>query len=101
MAEVTVSPNNVRIRFRGQAAKEPAMPSVSASQSRLMAAAAHTPGGFGGVPQSVGKDFNKADTGSKRTSLPEHVVQAKKLHRRGVISKKQFDKIASSTGEKP
>ncbi len=27
-----------------------------------MAAAAHTPGGYGGVPQSVGKDFNKADT---------------------------------------
>lgn len=39
------------------------MPSVSKSQRRLMAAAAHTPGGYGGVPQSVGKEFNKADTG--------------------------------------
>lgn len=29
-----------------------------------MAAAAHTPGGYGGVPESVGKDFNKADTGT-------------------------------------
>jgi len=28
-----------------------------------MAAAAHTKGGYGGVPQSVGKEFNKADTG--------------------------------------
>lgn len=39
------------------------MPSVSKSQRRLMAAAAHTKGGYGGVPQSVGKEFNKADTG--------------------------------------
>ena len=30
-----------------------------------MAAAAHTKGGFGGVPQSVGKDFNTADKGKK------------------------------------
>ncbi len=28
-----------------------------------MAAAAHTPGGYGGVPQSVGKEFNDADAG--------------------------------------
>lgn len=26
-----------------------------------MAAAAHTPGGYGGVPQKVGKEFNAAD----------------------------------------
>lgn len=30
-----------------------------------MAAAAHTKGGFGGVPQSVGKEFNMADKGKK------------------------------------
>ena len=29
-----------------------------------MAAAAHTPGGFGGVPQSVGREFNQADKGT-------------------------------------
>ncbi len=40
------------------------MPSKSAPQARLMAAAAHTPGGFGGVPQSVGKEFNQADKGT-------------------------------------
>jgi hypothetical protein len=28
-----------------------------------MEAAAHTKGGYGGVPQSVGKDFNEADKG--------------------------------------
>lgn len=39
------------------------MPSKSSAQARLMAAAAHTPGGFGGVPQSVGKEFNQADKG--------------------------------------
>jgi DNA invertase Pin-like site-specific DNA recombinase len=37
------------------------MPSVSKSQHRLMEAAAHTPGGYGGVPQKVGKDFAAAD----------------------------------------
>jgi hypothetical protein len=41
------------------------MPSKSAKQARLMAAAAHTKGGFGGVPQSVGKEFNEADKGGK------------------------------------
>jgi hypothetical protein len=41
------------------------MPSKTPKQARLMAAAAHTPGGFGGVPQSVGKEFNQADKGKK------------------------------------
>ena len=40
------------------------MPSVSRKQARLMAAAAHTKGGFGGVPQSVGREFNRADKGT-------------------------------------
>lgn len=39
------------------------MPSVSKSQRRLMAAAAHTRGGYGGVSQKVGKEFNDADKG--------------------------------------
>lgn len=39
------------------------MPSKSPAQHRLMEAAAHTKGGFGGVPQSVGKDFVAADRG--------------------------------------
>jgi hypothetical protein len=29
-----------------------------------MAAAAHTKGGYGGVPQSVGREFNSADRGT-------------------------------------
>ena len=37
------------------------MPSKSSAQKRLMAAAAHTPGGYGGVPHSVGVEFNQAD----------------------------------------
>jgi len=40
------------------------MPSKSPAQARLMAAAAHTKGGYGGVPQSVGKEFNQADKGT-------------------------------------
>jgi len=41
------------------------MPSKSAAQHRLMMAAAHTKGGFGGVPQKVGKEFANADKGKK------------------------------------
>ena len=43
------------------------MPSVSKPQARLMAAVAHNPA-FAkkvGIPQSVGKEFNKADKGKK------------------------------------
>ena len=42
------------------------MPSTSEKQARMMAAAAHDPA-FArrvGIPQSVAKDFNKADTGT-------------------------------------
>ena len=48
------------------------MPSKSASQARLMRAAAHTPGGYGGVPQSVGKEFTAADKGRKIGKLAKH-----------------------------
>ena len=43
------------------------MPSSSAKQAKFMAAVAHSPS-FAkkvGVPQSVGKEFNKADKGRK------------------------------------
>lgn len=43
------------------------MPSTSKKQAHLMAAVAHNPA-FAkkvGIPQSVGKDFNKADKGRK------------------------------------
>lgn len=57
------------------------MPSVSKSQRRLMAAAAHTRGGYGGVPQSVGKEFNNADKGHpapKRERVGSGARKAKK-----------------------
>ena len=41
------------------------MPSKSPAQHRLMQASAHTKGGFGGVPQAVGKEFSAADKGKK------------------------------------
>ena len=56
-----------------------------------MAAAAHTPGGYGGVPQSVGQEFNEADTGKKRSKLPQRVKQMRK---RGAIS----DNVAKKHG---
>ena len=45
------------------------MPSKSPAQHRLMQAAAHTKGGFGGVPQKVGKEFVKADKKLKEGGL--------------------------------
>lgn len=42
------------------------MPSKTAKQAKLMRIAAHTPGGFGGVPQSVGQDFMHADMHTRR-----------------------------------
>jgi hypothetical protein len=73
------------------------MPSKSASQARLMAAAAHTPGGYGGVPQSVGKEFNQADTGKKRSALPNRVHR---LRKRGLISDRQHEKGESAAKER-
>jgi len=42
------------------------MPSKSKKQARLMAAAAHDPkfAKRAGIPQSVARDFNKADKGT-------------------------------------
>ena len=37
------------------------MPPKSPAQRRLMQAASHTPGGYDGVPQSIGKEFVAAD----------------------------------------
>lgn len=46
------------------------MPSTSDRQARFMAAAAHDPkfAKRAGIPQSVAKEFNAADTGTKRLS---------------------------------
>lgn len=53
------------------------MPSKSQAQARLMAAAAHTPGGYGGVPQSVGQEFNQADKGRNLKQLPPKAEAAR------------------------
>lgn len=57
------------------------MPSTSPKQHRLMEAAAHTPGGYGGVPQSVGKEFAAADSGKpvgSPKSRDEHMARRTK-----------------------
>lgn len=41
------------------------MPSKTPAQAKLMTIAAYTPGGYGGVPQAVGKDFASADKAKK------------------------------------
>lgn len=37
------------------------MPSKTPKQAKLMTISAHTKGGYGGVPQKVGKEFHAAD----------------------------------------
>ena len=54
------------------------MPVKSKAQNRLMQAAAHSKGGYDGVPQSVGKDFVMASIGRKLGGLPERVKKPKK-----------------------
>lgn len=54
------------------------MPVKSKSQNRLMQAAAHTSGGYGGVPQKIGKEFVLADVGRKIAGLPDRVKNPKK-----------------------
>jgi hypothetical protein len=61
------------------------MPSKSKAQANMMAAAAHDKK-FAkkvGVPQSVAKEFNQADKGRSRDSLPGHMSHLKKhgLHK--------------------
>ncbi len=43
------------------------MPSKTPAQRKLMNIAAHTPGGYGGVPQKVGKEFHAADKAKEST----------------------------------
>ena len=54
------------------------MPSHTAKQARFMAAAAHDPkfAKEAGVPQSVAREFNQADKGTK---LLKQAMQAKAL----------------------
>ena len=63
------------------------MPSKSPAQHRLMEAAAHTKGGFGGVPQKVGKEFIAADKKMKSGGLYAN-IHAKQ------------ERIAHGSGEK-
>jgi hypothetical protein len=63
------------------------MPSKSPAQHRLMQAAAHTKGGFGGVPQKVGKEFVKAEKKLKEGGLYAN-IHAKR------------ERIAEGSGEK-
>ena len=57
------------------------MPSTSEAQHRLMEAAAHTKGGYGGVPQSVGKEFADADKTTRKFKAkkkkPHHILYDK------------------------
>jgi hypothetical protein len=69
------------------------MPSKSAAQHRLMEAAAHTKGGFGGVPQKVGKEFVKADEGKKFKEGGSSKVNQAGNYTKPEMRKRLFDHI--------
>lgn len=49
------------------------MPSKTPDQHRLMEAAAHTEGGYGGVPQAVGKEFVAKDAAAKGCAITDYM----------------------------
>ena len=53
------------------------MPSKSPAQEKLMRIAAHTKGGYGGVPQSVGEEFEKADEAVAKGRSKEETTKSK------------------------
>lgn len=63
------------------------MPSKSRAQAKLMRAAAHTPGGYGGVPQSVGAEFEAADEARPR-KLPARKAPLSQNQAAAAIRKK-------------
>jgi len=75
------------------------MPSKSPAQHRLMQAAAHTKGGFGGVPQKVGKEFVKADKKMKDGGAAQSLKKAG-FYEEGK-SKPERLKIVSQATTKP
>lgn len=72
------------------------MPSKSPAQKRLMQAAAHTKGGFGGVPQKVGKEFVAADKDAKSPNPATKRKDASAM--RGRQSKWKADLTAARRG---
>ncbi len=54
------------------------MPSKTPAQHKLMEIAAHTKGGYGGVPESVGKDFVAADMAKGKDSKVAQMLMKKK-----------------------
>lgn len=60
------------------------MPSKSPAQARLMRAAAHTPGGYGGVPQSVGNEFASADAGTRKLKAMSGALRKRKSSARPI-----------------
>ena len=75
------------------------MPSKSPAQHRLMQAAAHTKGGFGGVPQTVGTEFVKADKKMKDGGVVQSLKNAG-FYEEGK-SKPERLKIVSQATSKP
>jgi len=77
------------------------MPSKSPAQKRLMQAAAHTKGGFGGVPQKVGKEFVAADKKMKGGGLYAniHAKQERIAHGSGEKMRKPGSSGAPSAAD--
>lgn len=77
------------------------MPSVSKKQHNFMAAVAHSPefAKKAGVPQSVGKDFNKADKGLKFSKGGE-MANTARMNRLEELGRVDAEKAFTPKGRK-
>lgn len=72
------------------------MPDKSKPQQNLMRAAAHTPGGYGGVPQSVGREFVDAD---KRAGVKFNRGGGVRRYAAGGSTFDDADEVVDQTGK--
>lgn len=92
MADTAVSPNNVKVAYRGKPTRERAMPSVSKAQNAAMWSAREGKSTIG-IPASVGKEFTDAQAPGSVKKLPVHVKKVDRLRKAGKISDRMHAKM--------
>lgn len=91
MSNTTVSPNNVKIAFKGKPTRERDMPSVSKAQNSAMWAAREGKSTLG-IPASVGKEFTDAQEPGSVKKLPAHAKKVNRMRKAGKISDRMHEK---------
>jgi hypothetical protein len=77
------------------------MPSKTEAQHKMMEIAAHTRGGYGGVPQKVGKDFARADDKAGITKKPSGSPKSRDEHMARLAAHQPRKSVAKEMGVHP